>query len=88
MGALDMGLTEDELPGLVSAWRQANPHIVRFWWDVDRAVTDAVGNKRSRVTHGLNFSYESGMLFISLPSGRRLAYVKCQTARCTARTSA
>lgn len=76
MGALDMGLTEDELPGLVSAWRQANPHIVRFWWDVDRAVTDAVGNKRSRVTHGLNFSYESGMLFISLPSGRRLAYVK------------
>jgi len=76
MGALDMGLTEDELPGLVSAWRQANPHIVRFWWDVDRAVTDAVGNKRSCVTHGLNFSYESGMLFILLPSGRRLAYVK------------
>ena len=76
MGALEMGLTEDELPGLVSAWRQANPKIVRFWWAVDRAVTDAVTRKTTTKTHGLVFSCRSGMLFITLPSGRNLAYVK------------
>ncbi len=76
MGALDMGLSEDELPELVSKWRETNPHIVRFWWDVDRAVTDAVRNKTTSSCYGLTFSYQSGMLFITLPSGRKLAYVK------------
>jgi len=76
MGALDMGLTEDELQPLVTAWRQANPHIVQFWWDVDRAALEAVRNKHTNSTHGIVFSCQSGMLFITLPSGRRLSYVK------------
>lgn len=76
MGALDMGLTEDELQPLVTAWRQANPHIVQFWWDVDRAATEAVRDKRICVTHGIKFYCQSAMLFIVLPSGRQLAYVK------------
>ncbi len=76
MGALEMGLSEDELRPLVSAWRQTNPHIVRFWWDVDRAVTDAVKYRRTSRSYGLTFSYKSGMLLITLPSGRNLVYVK------------
>lgn len=76
MGALDMGLEEDELPPLVDAWRQSNPRIVKFWWDVDKAATEAVRNKCTNSTHGITFSCQSGMLFITLPSGRRLAYVK------------
>ena len=76
MGALDMGLTEDELQPLVTAWRQANPHIVQFWWDVDRAAMEAVRDKRICVTHGIKFYCQSAMLFIVLPSGRQLAYVK------------
>lgn len=76
MGALEMGLTEDELPLLVDAWRQANPNIVKFWWDVDRAALEAVRNKHTNITHGIVFSCQSGMLFITLPSGRRLSYVK------------
>ena len=76
MGALDMGLEEDELPPLVDAWRQANPRIVKFWWDVDKAAMEAVRYKRTNSTHGITFSCQSGMLFITLPSGRRLAYVK------------
>ncbi|MDS1028914.1 DNA polymerase [Bacillota bacterium LX-D] len=76
MGALDMGLTEDELPLLVDAWRQVNPNIVKFWWDVDRAAIEAVRNKHTNTTHGIVFSCQSGMLFITLPSGRRLSYVK------------
>jgi len=76
MGALDMGLTEDELPPLVSAWRSSNPNIVSFWWDVDRAAMKAVKEKTATDTHGICFVYQSGMLFIILPSGRRLAYVK------------
>lgn len=76
MGALDMGLKEDELQPLVTAWREANPRIVQLWWDVDEAVKKAVRNKTSTETHGLRFEYQSGMLFITLPSGRRLAYVK------------
>lgn len=76
MGALEMGLQEDELPALVSAWRQANPKIVQFWWAVDRAVMDAVSKKTTTKTHGIVFSARSGMLFITLPSGRSLAYVK------------
>ena len=76
MGALEMGLQEDELPALVSAWRQANPKIVQFWWAVDRAVMDAVTHKTTTKTHGIVFSARNGMLFITLPSGRSLAYVK------------
>lgn len=75
MGALEMGIQEDELPALVSAWRQANPKIVQFWWAVDRAVMDAVTRKTTTKTHGIVFSARNGMLFITLPSGRNLAYV-------------
>ena len=76
MGALEMGLSEDELRPLVSAWRSANPNIVQFWWDVDRAAMKAVRDRTVTETHGIRFSYQSGMLFITLPSGRRLSYVK------------
>ena len=76
MGALEQGLTEEELPPLVDAWRQSNPKIVKLWWDVDRAAMEAVRNKHTNETHGIIFSCQSGMLFITLPSGRRLAYVK------------
>ena len=77
MGALNMGLTEEELPGLVTTWRQANPAIVQYWSDVEEAAMKAVRDKTStELPHGLTFSYESGMLFIRLPSGRRLAYVR------------
>ena len=76
MGALEMGLTEEELPDLVSAWRQSNPNIVRFWWDVDSAAKKAIKEKTTQSTHGISFRYRSGMLFIQLPSGRVLSYVK------------
>ena len=76
MGALEMGLTEKELPQLVDAWRQSNPNIVKFWWAVDRAVMEAVRYKHTTTDYGLTFSCRSGMLFITLPSGRKLAYVK------------
>ena len=76
MGAIEMGLTEDELPPLVEAWRQSNPHIVMLWWDVDHAAMEAVKYHSTVKTHGILFSYRSGMLFITLPSGRSLAYVK------------
>ena len=76
MGALDMGLSENELQPLVSAWRSANPNIVRFWWDVDRAAMTAVRDRTVTETHGIRFGVQSGMLFITLPSGRRLSYVK------------
>jgi len=76
MGALESGMTEDELKPLVDAWRQSNPNIVQLWWDVDKAAKDAVREKTTTNTHGIRFSYESGFLFITLPSGRRLAYVK------------
>lgn len=76
MGALDAGMTEEELQPLVDSWRAANPNIVRFWWDVDRAVKECVKMRIPTETHGLRFDYRSAMLFITLPSGRRLAYVK------------
>ena len=76
MGALDMGLAEEELQPLVSAWRQANPNITKLWWAVDRAVKEAVKEKTTTKTHGLSFTYRGGMLYITLPSGRQLSYVK------------
>ena len=76
MGALEMGLSEEELPQLVDAWRQSNLNIVKLWWDVDRAAMEAVKFHHTTKTHGILFSYRSGMLFITLPSGRNLAYVK------------
>ncbi len=76
MGALEMGLNEEELKPLVTAWRTANPNIVRLWWDMDRAAIAAVRERSMTRTHGISFEYRSGFLFISLPSGRRLAYVK------------
>jgi len=76
MGALVMGIDEDERPPLVEASRKSNPRIVKFWWDVDKAAMEAVRHKRTNSTHGITFSCQSGMLFITLPSGRRLAYVK------------
>lgn len=76
MGALDMGLNEEDLQPLVNAWRTSNPNIVRFWWDVDNAVKNAIKQKITTETHGIYFIYQSGMLFIKLPSGRKLAYVK------------
>lgn len=76
MGALDMGLSEDELQPLVTAWRESNPKIVQLWWDVDRCVKAAVKNHSVSELHGLKFECRSGMLFITLLSGRHLAYVK------------
>lgn len=76
MGALEMGLSEEELQPLVQAWRDANPNITRLWWDVDRAAMDAVRYRYEIETYGITFTCKSGMLFITLPSGRRLAYVK------------
>ncbi len=76
MGALEMGLTEEELQPLVDSWRTANPNIVRFWWDVDRAVKKAVKQREPSVLRGIRLECRSGMLFITLPSGRRLSYVK------------
>ncbi|AOV98910.1 DNA polymerase [Dehalococcoides mccartyi] len=76
MGALEMGLQEDELQPLVTAWRASNPNIVRLWWDVDKAAMTAVRDRTVTETHGVRFGVQSGMLFITLPSGRRLSYVK------------
>lgn len=71
-----MGLKEVELQPLVDMWRQSNPNIVQFWWDVDRAVKFAVKGRTLSETHGIQFCYQSGMLFIKLPSRRKLCYVK------------
>ena len=76
MGALDNGLLEEELQPLVNAWRQANPSIVQFWWDVDNAVKTTIRQRIKTEVRCIRFSYKSGMLFITLPSGRQLAYVK------------
>ena len=76
MGALEMGLAEEELQPLVNAWRTANPNIVRLWWEVDKAASLAVRERTTTHCYGLCFEFRSGMLFITLPSGRRLAYVK------------
>lgn len=76
MGALEMGLQEEELKPLVDAWRTSNPMIVKLWWAVDDAVMTAIRTKSSTETHGIRFTCQSGMLFITLPSGRQLSYVK------------
>jgi DNA polymerase len=77
MGALNMGLAEDELPAIVAAWRKSNPNIVKLWWDVEKAAIKAVKDRIPvKMQYGLSFYYKSGVLFIKLPSGRSLAYVK------------
>jgi len=76
MGALEAGMKEDELDPLVKAWREANPRIVQFWWAVDKAVKTAIKTQGVEKTHGLTFEYQGAMLYITLPSGRQLAYVK------------
>ncbi|NBI72871.1 hypothetical protein D3Z50_17805 [Clostridiaceae bacterium] len=80
MGALDMGLSEDDLPPLVAAWRRANPHITQFWWDVDKAAVEAVTKRTGTRAGRITFEYRSGILFVILPSGRKLAYVKPRMA--------
>ena len=76
MGALEMGLAEEELKPLVNAWRASNPNIVKFWWDVDSVVKKCIKENKSQKTNNIEFHCMSGMLFIGLPSGRQLAYVK------------
>jgi len=80
MGALEMGLTEEELQPLVDSWREANPRIVRYWWDVDKAVKTAVKQHLPSKVGRVEFIWKSGMLLIKLPSGRRLSYVKPKMA--------
>ena len=76
MGALDMGLEEEELQPLVNQWRSANPHIVAFWWEIDKVAKQVYETREPKKIKNLVISYQSGMLFITLPSGRKLAYVK------------
>lgn len=76
MGAIEMGLTDEELQPLVNSWRSSNPAITKLWWDVDKAAMKAVKERLPSEVHGIQFFYKSGMLFIKLPSGRCLAYVK------------
>lgn len=76
MGALDMGLEEEELQPLVNAWRTSNPNIVSLWWDIDAAVKKCVKERITTEAYGISFLYQSGFLFIELPSGRKLSYVK------------
>ena len=76
MGALNYGLTEPELKPLVDAWRQSNPHIVKLWWDADSAAKTCIKERTRTETHGIRFAYQSGMMFVYLPSGRKLVYVK------------
>lgn len=76
MGALEMGLQEEELQPLVSQWRNSNPHITKFWWDVDAAAIKAVKERTEVVLGNLCFTYRSGILFVTLPSGRKLSYIK------------
>jgi len=76
MGALEMGVEENELQGLIDNWRRANPHIVNFWWEVDKMAIKAVKERTRTRTHGIIFTYKSGMLFVTLPSSRDLVYVK------------
>lgn len=76
MGALDMGVAEEELQGLVTAWRQANPNITKLWWNIDKAALKAVKERTAVAVGKIKIHYESGILFITLPSGRKLSYIK------------
>ena len=76
MGALDMGLTEDELQPLVDMWRDASPHITDLWWSMDSAIKNCIKARAATETHGVRFQYKAGIMFMRLPSGRKLAYVK------------
>ena len=76
MGALEMGLSEEELQPLVDSWRNSNPMITSFWWNVDNAVKNAIKMCIPTEVNGIHFCYKSGMLLIKLPSGRVLSYVK------------
>lgn len=76
MGALENGMEESELQPLVNMWRESNPNIVALWWDVDNAAKNCIRMRTKTETHGIRFTYESGFMFITLPSGRRLAYAK------------
>lgn len=76
MGALNMGVPEEELKPLVDAWRSSNPKITELWWCVDRAAKTCVQERTTTETHGITFEYKSGFMFVHLPSGRKLAYVK------------
>lgn len=76
MGALEMGLEENELQGIVDSWREANPNIVQLWWDIDNAIKNVIKTRGKVRFKNLVISYEKGILFIELPSGRRLSYIK------------
>lgn len=76
MGALEMGIPEEELQPLVTAWREANPNIVSMWWDFDNAIKNAIKMHSNTESHGIKFTWRSGILFITLPSGRKLTYIK------------
>lgn len=81
MGAIDLGISEEELPGLVESWRSSNPNIVKLWWDVDSASKTAVKEHRKTTLKDISFEYKSGMLIITLPSSRQLFYVKPRMER-------
>ena len=76
MGAINLGLQESELKPLVDMWRNSNPRITKLWWDIDKAAKDCIKERKPAETHGIRFSYQSGMMFVRLPSGRNLVYVK------------
>lgn len=76
MGATNLGLTEEELHSLVQMWRNASPHIVQFWWDIDKAAKECIKSHLPQATHGIKFIYRSGCMFLRLRSGRKLCYSK------------
>lgn len=81
MGAINLGLQESELKPLVDMWRNSNPRITKLWWDIDKAAKDCIKERKPAETHGIRFSYQSGMMFVRLPSGRNLVYVKPRIGR-------